>query len=279
MLRESFEKFVTERKYIKNVTGNTVDWYWCAWKAWGGVLVEPVTEERVKEVILALRRSGLSPISTNSYLRVLNAYLRWAGSPVKAPRQIEPIKDPWVMTEEQVRTLAKSVPQGTNEHRVRTLALLAIDSGLRISELLNLRRQDVDLDNLLLRVKEGKGRKDRIVPISIEGRKVLYRMLASQPVSGPSLVFATRTGGTCGYRNMLRDFAQFSQRLGLTGTRFSFHTLRHTFATNYIRRGGNVFMLQRILGHRTLAMTMRYVHLQTEDLSAVHSGLTLLTDR
>ena len=58
-----------------------------------------------------------------------------------------------------------------------------------------------------------------------------------------------------------------------------FHTMRHSFAVNYIRAGGDVFRLQRILGHTTLEMTRRYVNLQTEDLQAVHDKLSLLTQR
>ena len=55
--------------------------------------------------------------------------------------------------------------------------------------------------------------------------------------------------------------------------------MRHSFATYYLRNGGDVFRLQRILGHSTLEMTRRYVQLQTEDLSAVHDGLSVLAVR
>ncbi len=95
-----------------------------------------------------------------------------------------------------------------------------------------------------------------------------------------TLVFATRTGTKPTQRNLLRDFKLFGTRLGATeGVRFSFHTLRHTFAVNYIRNGGDVFRLQRILGHATLDMTRRYVNLQTGDLQAVHDRLSLLSKR
>jgi len=56
------------------------------------------------------------------------------------------------------------------------------------------------------------------------------------------------------------------------------HTLRHTFATYYVRSGGGEFRLQRMLGHSTLEMTRRYVNLQTEDLQAVHHLRTALTN-
>jgi integrase/recombinase XerD len=59
--------------------------------------------------------------------------------------------------------------------------------------------------------------------------------------------------------------------------RCSFHTLRHTFGKNYIRNGGDVFRLQKILGHRTLDMTRRYVELDVSDLQAVHQRLSPLS--
>jgi integrase/recombinase XerD len=91
-----------------------------------------------------------------------------------------------------------------------------------------------------------------------------------------SLVFATRTGTKLLQRNLLRKFKLFGKRLKITGVRFSFHTLRHTFALNYIRNGGDVFRLQRVLGHSSLEMTRRYVDLQTSDLQAVHDRLSVV---
>ena len=94
-----------------------------------------------------------------------------------------------------------------------------------------------------------------------------------------AFVFPSHRGLKLNQRNFLRDFKLWGTRLLITGVRFSFHTLRHTFAVNYIRNGGDVFRLQRILGHSTLEMTRRYVNLQTSDLQAVHSKLSLLSRR
>jgi site-specific recombinase XerD len=83
-------------------------------------------------------------------------------------------------------------------------------------------------------------------------------------------VFCTQRGHMLGYRNMLRGFKLLAERLGINGVRVSFHTLKHTFAVNYVRHGGNVLYLQRALGHTDLSMTKRYVNLQTEDLKKMH---------
>jgi integrase/recombinase XerD len=71
-------------------------------------------------------------------------------------------------------------------------------------------------------------------------------------------------------RNSLRDLKIMYRKIGISGSRLAWHALRHTFAVNFIRDGGDVFSLQRILGHASLEMTKRYVNLQTEDLKLKH---------
>jgi integrase/recombinase XerD len=79
-------------------------------------------------------------------------------------------------------------------------------------------------------------------------------------------------------RNLGRELKAIGRKLGISGVRFSAHTLSHTFVVNYLRNSGNVFYLQRILGHSTLEMTNRYVRsLGIEDLQKVHNRLSLLS--
>jgi integrase/recombinase XerD len=69
---------------------------------------------------------------------------------------------------------------------------------------------------------------------------------------------------------------RFCRRLGFAPPVRTLHAFRHTFALNYLRRGGSVFHLQKMLGHSSLEMTRRYANLMTEDLQAVHQRLSLL---
>jgi integrase/recombinase XerD len=127
---------------------------------------------------------------------------------------------------------------------------------------------------LELLVRKAKGRKQRIVPITSALRLEITPLL---PLRRPSdFLFITGSGTALMYRNALRDFQDLCNRLSITRPKTAWHTLRHTFATNYIAAGGNVVHLRRILGHSTLQMTMRYVHLQTKDLADSHSKLSSL---
>ena len=74
---------------------------------------------------------------------------------------------------------------------------------------------------------------------------------------------------------MVRDMKRLCKRLGFDPPARTLHAFRHSFAVNYLRRGGNVFHLQRVLGHSSLEMTRRYGNLLTEDLQAVHERITL----
>jgi site-specific recombinase XerD len=90
-----------------------------------------------------------------------------------------------------------------NETRLKAMVRTALDTGVRVQEFLNLRRSDVDFDNLLLRV-HGKGNKHRLVPMSIELRKLLYRYLSRHQFDR---LLSTRTGTQSTQRNILRNFS------------------------------------------------------------------------
>lgn len=269
-------EFITELKYIRNISPSTLELYAHAFKAFAGA-----TDNRAAVIsrIAELREKGLGPVSVNTYLRCLNAYFNWLHTQhqrerIRIPKLKEPQKLIEAFSPDQVARIVQEKPKGRNETRARMVALTALDSGMRIQELLDLKRTDVDLDNLCFKV-HGKGNKYRLVPMSIEMRKLLFRHLSQHQFDR---VFVTLRGTSPTQRNLSRDFKLFCSRLGIVGARISFHTLRHTFAVNYLRAGGNVLYLQRILGHASLEMTNRYCRsLGIDDLKAVHNGLSLLS--
>ena len=136
---------------------------------------------------------------------------------------------------------------------------------------------DCDPDNLLVTLN-GKGQKQRKVPFSFELRKHLFRYTREFCPQSYMLVLGTRKGCRLDRHVMARDVKLLCKRLGFDPPARTLHSFRHTFAVNYLRRGGSVFHLQKVLGHSTLEMTRRYANLMTEDLQAVHQRLSLLSD-
>lgn len=278
---ELFDRFLQERTYLKGVSPETLRYYRWVRRAFSDILAEP-TKNGMLDCIQKLLAEGVSATSVNTYLRGFKAYVRWlaAEGHLKEvfPVQLLKAEQKVIATlpTDSVGQILKFTPTGENDRRIHTFICLLLDTGLRLSEGLSLRRDDIDFDNLVLKVK-GKGSKYRLVPFSIECRKILFRF--AERHQRPYL-FSTRNGTTLTRRNAIRDMATLGKKLGIKGVRFSPHTLRHTFAVNYLRNGGNVFYLQRILGHSTLEMTNRYVRsLGIEDLQAVHSRLSLLSQR
>jgi integrase/recombinase XerD len=176
------------------------------------------------------------------------------------------------LTDEQIQLLMNYKPKKWTDKRLKALVLTLLGTGCRIDELLTLKRTHVDFDNLLIRVT-GKGDKERVIPFSIELRKILYKFYHSHEFD---LVFCTVDGHKITYCNALRDFTKLTVSLGFRIENSAFHALRRTFATNFIRGGGNPFVLQRILGHTSISQTQTYVKLVTEDLSEAHARTSVL---
>jgi integrase/recombinase XerD len=264
---KGFNEFIREKTYLSNVSPATVYWYKQSFKSLGNP--DP-TEADITEWVVRLREDGLSPESINTYARAINCYLRWKGSSVKVPKLKVQEKIPETFGKPDIEKFAKWKPKSDAQKRLQCLVLMLADCGLRIEEALNLKWVDISFDDLLVLV-HGKGGKSRRVPFSFELRKYLFKRPTQY-----ELMFCTRDGRKLRQRNMLRDVKLLCKKLAIRVPSRSIHALRHSFAVNYLRRGGSVFHLQKCLGHSTLDMTRKYANLMTEDLSA-HSATPSFT--
>jgi integrase/recombinase XerD len=268
----TFEDFIRERRYLTNVSARTIDWYRQSFK-WLSLF--PLTEAGIKQFVIAMSEAGLKPTSCNSRIRVANAYFKWAGlqlhlNKLKENQEVLP-----TFSRDAIDKLLRHRPQDWMEHRLLTIICLLMDCGLRITEALMLHRGDVDFDNLLPKVN-GKGRKQRVIPFSLQTRKRLYTWLK---LHERDLVFPTRDGTEIGRRDVLRDVKRLCKSLGIDPPRRTLHAFRHTFAVEYIRAGGGEFRLQKMLGHTSLSQTRKYVELCTQDLQDAHERVSLLNRR
>jgi integrase/recombinase XerD len=248
---------------------------------------ETPTQDELKNTVLRMREKGLKETGANAAIRAINSYLHWnSGSDRKCgagcthPR-ISQLKEPQnilpTLSEAQVRLIVGWKPgKSFHRRRLHLLTLVLLDCGCRISEALGLRVRDVDMENLLITL-DGKGRKQRIVPFSFALRRALYRFIADFNLKPEGLLFATREGTDVLRMSALRSVKWLCEQLGFTPPGRTLHSFRHTFAVNYLRRGGSVFHLQKVLGHSSLEMTRRYANLVTADLQAVHERVSLLS--
>lgn len=276
------EQFIKERQYLAGVTAATVEGYkysLCYLPS------EHPTQTDLQTMIVKLRERGLKETTVNTVIRWTNAYLHWnSGSDQKCgagcthPR-LRMLREPKnvlpTFTPAQIAKLIRCKPQTAHQKKLHLLVLFLLDTGCRISEALNVRAADIDLDNLLVTL-DGKGRKQRIVPFSVELRKALYKFIHDNQLAPYARPFGSGTEALWDRRNTLRDVKALCRELGFEPPPRTLHAFRHTFATNYLRQGGSTFHLQKSLGHSTLEMTRRYANLNTEDLQAVHPRISLL---
>jgi integrase/recombinase XerD len=203
--------------------------------------------------------------------------------PLDRPDQVQPF------TNEQLLALiaaAKRPRTATtarrgDPRRDEAVVLLLLDTGLRASEMCDLRLSDVDWVAGTLWVRSGKGGKGRSVPFSTETKRVLFLYTRSRQIDpttaadADEALFLSSRGRRAGEGINPSGLKQLIYRLGeaagITRSRCSPHTFRHTFAVSFLRNGGNVFTLKEILGHTTLTMVNKYVALAEADITRQHA--------
>ena len=158
--------------------------------------------------------------------------------------------------EEEPRLLAEC------QAHLRDLVVTALHTGFRRNELLSLRPEDVDLVLGLVSVRAGyaKNGEGRTVPITGTLREVLGRLSKESEATGSSYLFRNCYGEP--YRSIRTGFEHAAQRAGIKD--FHFHDLRHTFASRLVMAGVDIRTVQELMGHKTIAMTLRYSHLSPD---------------
>lgn len=277
-----FAQFLKDKTYIGNVSPKTISFYqqsFSAFRRYYKGELKDATKADLNNFVIALRERGMSPNGANVYIRGMNSFFSWCFAnevlreKLVIPKLKKEKKIVKTFTEAQLKAIVYFKPKGFFEHRIHTLLCLLIDIGIRINEALTLTRERVDLDNMLLKVK-GKGNKERIVPFSPDMRKHLARFLKMHHYN---YVFPTEVGGSVEYQCARTYMVKLCKRLGIEGVRTSPHTLRHTFALEYLRSGGNLVWLQHVMGHEDITTTRMYLNLATEDLQIEHAKTSLLS--
>ena len=233
-----------------------------------------------------LYEKQLSNVTVNIRLRTLKTYLRWLyreeylDNDISA--RIKLLKEPKdivkSLSDKNVLKMLKA-PDMTSYDGFRdyTLMLLMLDCGVRVNEAVNIKVSDVDLKSglIVIRGKVAKARTSRYLPISIKTVKYMKELIRIAAKNECEYVFQSVYGGKISSERISRNFSTYGKKMDIK-ERCTPHVFRHTFATNFVRAGGDVFTLQKILGHSTLVTSRRYVQLNTDDIREKHSKANLL---
>src|SRR5205085_9584576 len=168
--------------------------------------------------------------------------------------------------------------------RARAMLTLALGCGLRAGEVVRLRAGDIDGEQMIIRVVQSKGRKDRHVMLPAEVVDLLRQWWKARPtkrdagvVQEQRWLFPGRTDHQpMTTRQFSRLFKEAAKAAGLRKT-LSLHSLRHSFATHLLERGTDIRVIQALLGHDKLETTARYSRVATGMIAGVESPLDLLS--
>lgn len=188
----------------------------------------------------------------------------------RIPYGKKPKSLPCVLSPEEVASLFRGARPG----RDRVLLETTYACGLRREDVCNLEVTHIDSPRMVIHIHQGKGQKDRLVPLSLrlltELRGYWRRYQPARWLFPNGTGEAPLNGGT-----VARMFQRARRRAGIRKPA-SMHTLRHSFATHMLEAGVDILTLQRILGHRHISTTMRYLHLRSDTLRPLPSLLELL---
>jgi integrase len=233
----------------------------------GDVPLSSVTTERVEE-FKSHRRETVGPATVNREMaalkHALNLAVEWDYLEASPAARVAKLKEPpgrvrYLTRAEADAVLAACTPE------LYPVVVTALHTGMRFSEILSLEWRDVDLKRRQLRVVDSKNNETRVVPIN----EILYNVLGSLR-GRDGKVFKSRRGQP--YRSVRTSFEKAVKEAGIKD--FTFHDLRHTFASWLAMEGVPMSTIGKLLGHKTPYMTMRYAHLAPEYLADVVELLT-----
>jgi site-specific recombinase XerD len=236
---------------------------------------DTATAEDLRRFQLHQRQSGVRPPSMNGAVAALRFFFTITLDRPEMARYLtfvrEPRKLPVVLSPEEVARLLEAAPGP----KYKAALSAAYGAGLRVSEVVSLKVSDIDSKRMLLRIEQGKGRKDRFAMLSPKLLELLrdwYRIARPAvwlfPGRDPVLPMTTRqfTRAVHAAANM----AEIKKRV-------TPHTLRHSFATHLLEEKTDVRLIQVLLGHVKLDTTSLYTHVATNVIRAVMSPLDRLT--
>lgn len=252
--------------------------------------IQDITKEHIynyqKEVFYQLNRKGQQnlPQTQNNYLKVVKSFcsflkgegylgydpakeIPYAKTPKRLPRTI--------LTQKEVRKLLSQpdihTPLG---YRDKAILELLYSTGIRRSELLNLKPQDIDYERGFLRVNRGKGDKDRIVPLGRIASKYLENYIKLvridlQRKKESQYLFLSYRGNRLSEPTLKAMINKYTKKARINKC-ISPHVFRHTCATHLIQQKANIRCVQEILGHKSLDTTQKYTQITITDLKEAH---------
>lgn len=242
-----------------------------------------ITPLDLRGYVAALHEAGYAKTSVARRLASMRSFFRFAqregladNNPAKPLRNPRPDRKlPHFLSTDDIGRLLETPPvDDPLGLRDRAILETMYSAGLRVSELVGVNEEDLELDAGLVRVR-GKGRRERLSPIGSYAARALRRWLRVRKLSPrerpgpPAPIFLNKFGRRLTTRSVARMLEKQLKLCGLD-LRTTPHTLRHSFATHLLDRGADIRSVQELLGHKSLVTTQIYTHVSTAGLRAAY---------
>jgi integrase len=182
---------------------------------------------------------------------------------VKGARREE--KEPNILYKEQYKALLYEAAENPRDYAI---IMTFLQTGIRLSELAALTLEEIDLENRLLTVRQGKGKRDRQIPVVEDEVKALRNYLrhrASELILDDEILFLAKNGTSLNVSSVKYIVAKYVKRAGIR-KRVSVHTLRYTFGAHKADKNMSLATLQVLMGHKKKETTLKYIHLARTNL-------------
>ena len=221
-----------------------------------------ITADSIEDYKMSRKRQGVSNSTINRELsclkRMFNLAMRWGDGKVNPVDDVDRLEEPPGRTRFLKEHEANNLLECCNDY-LKPIVFTAINTGLRLNELLSLTWEDVHIDNVIepfIEIRMTKNNKKRFIPLN----KDMTVILKSLTKNHPKYVFIGSKGKPL--KSVKKPFQTALIKAGIQD--FRFHDLRHTFASLFLMNGGDLLTLKELLGHSSLEMVQRYSHLATE---------------
>ena len=267
------------QEYGKGSVRNYIQELTLLFKFYNEVRVEDLQQEHIEKYLIFIKENHkVGRAKCRSVAQSCSFFFKKVmPSNYIVPSNLYPKKQfilPNIMTEMQVEQLFK-VPLSLKE---RCVLGLLYGCGLRISEVCNLKIQDIDSCNSRIKIVQGKGGKDRFTLLPKTLLEQLRAFYVEENRPKEYLFTSPQTRKQLHVRSLQVVVNGAMQKAGFQSGRFTAHTLRHSFATHLLNQGNNIHVIKTLLGHSKLETTMIYLHLQHHTQLGIVSPLEKLGD-